>query len=229
MGIESILFHTAPAPSHLNNLSVRTRSPVKLVWLARAWMGWGWVWICVCSWAWGGLCGAGEVNRVWGVKEFGPGEPWLGDCAWIGGGGLRLGCDCSIMVCLTPGVCWAEAGFWATWARGDCWKVVDWKVLSGVEELRVIGGPRRASRWGVLLTMEEVDGGVALGFGGAAGAMGWAKLVSSWEGVSPEYGGLSNSPPNSISGLVMSCSMSEAEEKHGPKLPTQKDNEMYAE
>lgn len=61
-----------------------------------------------------------------------------------------------------------------TWASGDCWKVVDWKVLSGVEELRVMGGPRSASRWGELLTMEEedVDGGVVVGAGGTAELMG---------------------------------------------------------
>lgn len=48
-----------------------------------------------------------------------------------------------------------------TWANGDCWKVGGWKVLSGVEELRVMGGPRSASKWGLLLRillLDEVDG-----------------------------------------------------------------------
>lgn len=109
-----------------------------------------------------------------------------------------------------------------TWARGDCWKVGGWKVLSGVEELRVMGGPRSASRWGLLLRMEEedVDGGVVVVVGGAAEVMDWVKPGSSWVGGGPVYGGLSNSPPNSISWLLMSCSMSKAGEKpQPPSLP----------
>lgn len=87
-----------------------------------------------------------------------------------------------------------------------------WKVLSGVEELRVMGGPKSASRWGLLLRMDEedVDGGVVVVVGGAAGVTDWVKQGSSWVGGGPVYGGLSNSPPNSISWLVMSCSMSAA-------------------
>lgn len=103
----------------------------------------------------------------------------------------------------------------ATWARGDCWKVGGWKALSGVEELRVMGGPRSASRWGLLLRMEEEeeDGGVVVVVGGAGEVMGWVKPGSSWLGGGPVYGGLSNSPPNSMSWLLMSCSMSEEGEK----------------
>lgn len=58
-----------------------------------------------------------------------------------------------------------------TWARGDCWKVGGWKALSGVDELRVIGGPRSASRWGLLLRMEDEDGGVVVVVGGEAEVM----------------------------------------------------------
>lgn len=57
------------------------------------------------------------------------------------------------------------------WARGDCWKVGGWKALSGVDELRVIGGPRSASRWGLLLRMEDEDGGVVVVVGGEAEVM----------------------------------------------------------
>lgn len=62
-----------------------------------------------------------------------------------------------------------------TWARGDCWKVGGWKALSGVDELRVIGGPSSASRWGLLLRMEDEDededGGVVVVVGGEAEVM----------------------------------------------------------
>ena len=54
-----------------------------------------------------------------------------------------------------------------------------WKALSGVEELRMMGGPRSASRWGLLLRMEEEDGGVVVLVGGAAGVMGWVRPGSS--------------------------------------------------
>lgn len=86
--------------------------------------------------------------------------------------------------------------------------MADWKALSGVEELRVMGGPRSASRWGLLLRMEEEDGGVVVAAGGAAGVMGWVKPVISWVGGFPVYEVASNRPPNSISWLLMSCSMS---------------------
>lgn len=55
-----------------------------------------------------------------------------------------------------------------TWARGDCWKVGGWKAL---DELRVIGGPSSASRWGLLLRMEDEDGGVVVVVGGEAEVM----------------------------------------------------------
>lgn len=86
-----------------------------------------------------------------------------------------------------------------------------WKALSGVEELRVMGGPRSASRWGLLLRIDEddVDGGVGVVAGGAAEVMDWVREGSSWVGAGPVYGGLSNSPPNSMSWLLMSWSMSE--------------------
>lgn len=58
-----------------------------------------------------------------------------------------------------------------TWARGDCWKVGGWKALSGLDELRVIGGPSSASRWGLLLRMEDEDGGVVVVVGGEAEVM----------------------------------------------------------
>lgn len=62
--------------------------------------------------------------------------------------------------------------------------------------------------------MEEADedGGVVVVVGGAGGAMDWVKPGSSWVGGWPVYGGLSNSPPNSMSWLLMSCSMSEGRE-----------------
>lgn len=67
-----------------------------------------------------------------------------------------------------------------TWARGDCWKVGEWKALSGGEELRMMGGPRRASRWGLLLRMEEdvVDGGEGMEWGRP-------RAERSWVGVTP--------------------------------------------
>lgn len=58
-----------------------------------------------------------------------------------------------------------------TWARGDCWKVGGWKALSGLDELRVIGGPSSASRWGLLLRMEDEDVGVVVVVGGEAEVM----------------------------------------------------------
>lgn len=58
-----------------------------------------------------------------------------------------------------------------TWARGDCWKVGGWKALSGLDALRVIGGPSSASRWGLLLRMEDEDGGVVVVAGGEAEVM----------------------------------------------------------
>lgn len=78
-----------------------------------------------------------------------------------------------------------------------------------------MGGPRRASRWGLLLRMEEddEDGGVVVVVGGAAEVMAWVKPGSSWVGGGPAYGGLSKSPPNSMSWLLMSCNISEEEEK----------------
>lgn len=93
-----------------------------------------------------------------------------------------------------------------------------WKALSGVEELRVMGGPRSASRWGLLLRMEEEDedGGVVVVVGGAVEAMDWVKPGSSWVGGGPAYGGLSKSPVNSMSWLLMSCSISKEEEKSEP-------------
>lgn len=116
-----------------------------------------------------------------------------------------------------------EAG---TWAKGDCWKVGGWKALSGVEELRMMGGPRSASRCGLLLRMEEDDegGGVVVMAGaGAEGegggvVMDWVKQGSSWVGGDPVYRALSNSPPNSMSWWLMSCSMSEEGEKSKPRL-----------
>lgn len=88
-----------------------------------------------------------------------------------------------------------------------------WKALSGVEELRVMGGPRSASRWGLLLRMEEEGGGggteVVVVVGGEGKMIDWVNPGSSWVGGGIVYGGLSNSPPNSMSWLLMSCSMSE--------------------
>lgn len=74
-----------------------------------------------------------------------------------------------------------------------------------------MGGPRSASRWGLLLRIEEegVDGGGVGVVGGAAVVMVWVKTGSSWMGGGTEYGGLSNSPPNSMSWLPISCNMSE--------------------
>lgn len=81
-----------------------------------------------------------------------------------------------------------------------------------------MGGPRRASRWGLLLRMEEEDedGGVVVVVGGAAEVMVWVRPGSSWVGGGPVYGGLSKSPPNSMSWLLMSCSISDGEEKTEP-------------
>lgn len=77
-----------------------------------------------------------------------------------------------------------------------------------------MGGPRSASRWGLLLRMEDdVDGGVAVVVAGAAEVLDWVKPGSSWVGGGAVYGGLSNNPPNSISWLLMSCSMSTVGEK----------------
>ncbi len=75
----------------------------------------------------------------------------------------------------------------------------------------MMGGPRSASRWGLLLRMEEedFDGGVVVVGGGAAEVMGWVSPGSSCAGGGPVYGGLSNSPPNSMSWLLISCNMSE--------------------
>lgn len=71
-----------------------------------------------------------------------------------------------------------------------------------------MGGPRSASRWGLLLRMEEEDGGVAVAVGGAAGVMDWVKPGSSCMAGGAVYGGLSKSPTNSISWLLMNCSIS---------------------
>lgn len=97
-----------------------------------------------------------------------------------------------------------------------------WKALSGVEELRVMGGPRSASRWGLLLRMEEEDEGegVVVVAGGAAEVIDWVKPGSSWVGGGPVYGGLSKSPPNSMSWLLMSCNISEEEEEEKSELPS---------
>lgn len=116
---------------------------------------------------------------------------------------MRLGACCGEAGCCRT----VELG---TWARGDCWKVAGLKALSGVEELRVMGGPRSASRCGLLLWMEEEeeDGGVVVVRGGAAEGMDGVRHGSSWLGAGPVYGGLSNSPTNSMSWLLMSCSMS---------------------
>lgn len=86
-----------------------------------------------------------------------------------------------------------------------------WKALSGVEELRVMGGPRSASRWGLLLSMDEEDedGGVVVVVGGGAAEVSvWVKPGISCVGGADVYAGVSKSPPNSISWLLMSCSMS---------------------
>lgn len=188
-----------------------------LMWLVCACWAVLWVWICVCSCAWVGLWGAGEVKRPWGVElipGFGPGEPW-GELACTGEEGLRIiwggstlrACGLAAVCCLCVGL--------DTWVRGDCWKVGGRKEL---EELRMIGGPRSASRWGLLLTMEEdeEDGDAIVVMVGGAGVEAWVKPGFSWGGGgSPVYGGLSNSPPNSISWLLMSCSMSK-----GWKQPT---------
>lgn len=64
-----------------------------------------------------------------------------------------------------------------------------WKALSGVEELRVMGGPKSASRWGLLLRIEEGEeeeddnGAVVIVAEGVAEVMDWVKLGSSWVGV----------------------------------------------
>lgn len=81
----------------------------------------------------------------------------------------------------------------------------------------MMGGPRSASRWGLLLRMEDDDvlGGVVVIVGGAE-VLDWVKPVSSWVGGGPVYGGLSKSPPNSISWLEMSWSMSKEGEKPQP-------------
>lgn len=65
-----------------------------------------------------------------------------------------------------------------TWVRGDCWKVGGRKEL---EELRMMGGPRSASRWGLLLRMEDddEDGGVVVVTVGGAGVMAWVKPAGS--------------------------------------------------
>lgn len=154
--------------------------------------------------------------------EFGPGEP-CGEAAWAGADWLRMGWGCSTWGCLRLGASCRDVGccLWvqlATWARGDFWKVGGWKALSGVEELRVMGGPRSASRWGLLLRIEEEGGGTVVAAGGAVGVMDWVKPGSSWVGGGPVYG-LSKSPPNSMSWLLMSCSMSENGEKSEPPSP----------
>lgn len=65
-----------------------------------------------------------------------------------------------------------------TWARGDCWKVGGWKALSGGEELRMMGGPRRASRWGLLLRIEEVvDGGEVVEWGRLRAGRSWVVVT----------------------------------------------------
>lgn len=72
-----------------------------------------------------------------------------------------------------------------------------------------MGGPRSASRWGLLLRMEEEDGGEVVVDGGTE-EMDGVRPGSSWVGGGPVNVGESNSPPNSISWLLlMSCSMSD--------------------
>lgn len=73
--------------------------------------------------------------------------------------------------------------------------------MSGAEELRLIGGPNRASKWGLLLKMEEVvvDEGVGVVAGGEAEVMVWDKAFISWVEGLPEKGVGSKSPPNSMS------------------------------
>lgn len=82
----------------------------------------------------------------------------------------------------------------------------------------MIGGPRSASRWGLLLRIEEDSdaGGVAVVdvLDGVADVIVWGKAGISWVGGgAPEYGGASKSPPNSMSWSLMSCSMSEGAKK----------------
>lgn len=60
---------------------------------------------------------------------------------------------------------------------------------------------------------EEVTGGVVGVVEGAAGAIDWVKPGSSWVDGGPVYREFSKSPPNSMSWLLMSCSMSEQREK----------------
>lgn len=120
------------------------------------------------------------------VAVFG-GEP-CGEAACTGtDSGSALGC-------LTVGACCGEDGCClapelGACARGDCWKVAGWKVLSGVEELRVMGGPKSASKCGLLLRMEEVggDGTAGVAKGGAVEVTGWLRPGRSWLDGAPVY------------------------------------------
>lgn len=75
----------------------------------------------------------------------------------------------------------------------------------------MIGGPSSASRWGLLLRIEEdeEDGGVVVLVGGATEEMELVKPGSSWVEGGAVYRELSKRPPNSMSWLLMSCSISE--------------------
>lgn len=82
--------------------------------------------------------------------------------------------------------------------------MLGWKALSGVDELRVMGGPRSASRWGLLLRMEEeeqdVDGGAVVMGRVVGDVTAWGRQGSSILVVGPPgYGGLSKRPPSSPS------------------------------
>lgn len=197
--------------------------PVKLLWLWKLLWAWG------CAWGWGAVWGAGDVKSVCVVElkaGFGPGEPWGDAAACAAAGGLTLGWGCSTRGCLRLWACWLDDGCCClcaelgTWARGDCWKVAGWKALSGAEELRLIGGPNRASKWGLLLKMEEVvvDEGVGVVAGGEAEVMVWDKAFISWVEGLPEKGVGSKSPPNSMSWLLMSWSMSVEVQKNQKKI-----------
>ncbi len=71
-----------------------------------------------------------------------------------------------------------------------------------------MGGPSRASRWGLLLRMEEVLVGVEE-TGGVEEGLEWGRTERSCMGAAGAGNGAgSNSPPNSMSWLLMSWSIS---------------------